>query len=57
MCLEPELATSIQSLKIPNHNFLRVTNFVPHKIYNQQSNEKTSGDARYAMLFVKKGKY
>ena len=56
MCLKPELITLIQSLKTPNPNFLEVTEFVLHVIYNRPSNEKTPGDSRYAILFVKKGK-
>ena len=56
MCLKPELTTLIQSLKTPNPNFLEVTDFVLHVIYNWPSNEKIPGDSHYAMLFLKKGK-
>ena len=43
-------------LKTPNTNFLEVTDFVLHVIYNRPSNEKIPSDSRYAMLFVKLGK-
>ena len=56
MCLKPELTALIQFLKTPNPNFLEVTDFVLHVRYNRPSNEKTPGDSRYAMLFVKKRK-
>ena len=56
MRLKPELTTFIHFLKTPNPNFLEVTNFVLHVIYNQPSNEKTPRDFRYAMLLVKRGK-
>ena len=54
MSLKPELTTLIQSLNTPNPNFLEVTDFVLYVIYNRPSNEKTPGNSRYVMLFVKK---
>ena len=56
MFLKPELTALIQSIKVLNLNFLEVTDFVLHEIHNHPSNEKTPGNPRYAMLFVKKGK-
>ena len=56
MFLKHELTALIQFLKTPNPNFLEVTDFVLHVIYNRPSNEKVPGDSHYAMLFVKKRK-
>ena len=51
--LKLELTALIQFLKVPNTNFLEVTDFGLHVTYNQPSNEKASCDARYPMLFFK----
>ena len=56
MFLKSELTALIQSIKVLNLNFLEVTDFVLHEIHNHPSNEKTPGNPRYAMLFVKKDK-
>ena len=52
--MKPELTALIQFLKVPNTNFLEVTDFVFHVTYNQPSNEKAPCDSRYPMLFFKK---
>lgn len=49
-----QLTVLFQFLKIPNTNFLEVTDFVLHVTYSQPSNEKAPYDARYPMLFFKK---
>ena len=56
MLLKSELTALTQSIKVLNLNFLEVTDFVLQEIHNDPRNEKTPGNPRYAMLFLKKGK-
>ena len=45
----------LQSLMTGNANVEDVISFIIHIIYNRPLRERTPGDARYAMLFVKQG--
>ena len=44
-----------RSLQTENAIVSKVIHFVIHIIYNRPNHERTPGDSRYAMLFVKRG--
>ena len=53
MIAHPESCSSLKSLNHRNANIEEVIEFVLRIIYNRPKSEKTLGDARYNMLFVK----
>ena len=50
----PSKADLLRSLQTENAIVSEVIDFVIHIIYNRQNHERTPGDSRYAMLFVKR---
>ena len=52
----PEKCALLESMLSGNANIDQVVDFVLHIIYHRPLREKTPGDSRYAVLFVKKGK-
>ena len=53
---QPSTTHSLSSLSSEKVNLSDVIDFVLHTVYNRPKREKTPGESRYAMLFVKKGK-
>ena len=53
MIAHPESCFLLKSLNHPNANIGEVIEFVVRIIYNRPKSEKTLGDARYNMLFIK----
>ena len=53
MIAPPESCSLLKSLNHPNANIWEVIEFVIRIIYNRRKSEKTLGDARYNMLFIK----
>ena len=51
----PSKADLLRSLQTENAIVSEVIDFVIHIIYNRPNHERTPGDSRYAMLFVKRG--
>ena len=51
----PSKAGLLHSLQTENAIVSEVIDFVIHIIYNRPNHERTPGDSRYAMLFVKRG--
>ena len=49
----PESSFLLESLNHPNANIEEIIKFVLRIIYNRPKSEKTLGDARYNMLFIK----
>ena len=52
----PSAINLLPSLAIVRVNVAQIIDFVLHIVYNRPKRDKTSGESRYAMLFVKKGK-
>ena len=56
MLTQPPLINLLSSLATVRVDIAQIINLVLHIVYNRPKREKTPGESRYAMLFVKKGK-
>ena len=52
---KPESINLMSSMNTDDVDIEKVTYFVLHVIYNRSKREKSPGDSRYAMLYVRKG--
>ena len=56
MLTQPSAINLLSSLATVKVDVAQIIDFVLHIVYNRPKREKTPGESRYSMLFIKKGK-